>query len=91
MGPLLFDPRKREPAASRALEIWRAISDDGDRSEAFSTIAQTYAKLHSYRRARSVADQCTKSHDKLAVYAAILREYTLHRHPELATLFARSE
>jgi hypothetical protein len=80
-----------QSAASQALEIGRAITDDGDRSEAFSTIAQAYAKVHSYRRARSVAEQCTQSDDKLAVYAAILREYTLHRHPELATLFARSE
>lgn len=80
-----------QSAASRALETVRAIADDGHRSEAFSTIAQAYAKLQSYRRARSVADQCTQSDDKLAVYAAILREYTLHRHPELATLFARSE
>jgi pentatricopeptide repeat protein len=80
-----------QSAASQALEIGRAITDDGDRSEAFSTIAQAYAKVHSYRRARSVAEQCTQSDDKLAVYAAILRGYTLHRHPELATLFARSE
>jgi hypothetical protein len=80
-----------QSAASLALETGRAITTDEDRSDAFSTIAQAYAKLHSYRRARSVADQCTKSDHKLAVYAAILREYALHRHPELATLFARDE
>src|SRR5271165_4716913 len=41
-----------QSAANRALETGRAITDDGDRSEAFSTIAQAYARLHSYRRAR---------------------------------------
>jgi tetratricopeptide (TPR) repeat protein len=80
-----------ESAASLALVTGQAITDDEDRSKALSTIAQAYAKLHSYRRARSVVDQCTQSNDKLAVYAAILRAYTLHRHPELATLFERSE
>jgi pentatricopeptide repeat protein len=83
--------RLSQSAANRALEIARAISDDQDRSEAFSTIAKAYAKRHSYRRARTLADQCTQSGDKLAVFAAILRAYTLHRRPELAALFANSD
>ena len=78
-------------ATRQALEIARTISDDDDRSEALSTLGQAYARLQSYRQARSMADQCTKSDHKLAVYAAILREYSIHRHPELATLFARTD
>ena len=81
--------RNRQLAAR--LTAVRAITDDAGRSEAFSTLAQAHAKLHSYSQARSVADQCTQSDDKLAVYAAILREYTLHRHPELAKLFAAED
>jgi tetratricopeptide (TPR) repeat protein len=80
--------RLYQSAASQALETARAITDDEDRSDAFSTIAQAHARLHSYRKARSIADQCTTSDDKLAVYAAILRDYTVRRHPELARLVA---
>jgi hypothetical protein len=51
-------------------------------------LALAYAKLHSYRRARLTANLCTTSTDKLAAYAAIVREYSIQRHPELAKSFS---
>ncbi len=70
--------------ATDAQDTARAIADDQEKSQALSAIAMAYAKLHSYRRARLVADQCTSSDDKLSAYAVILREYTVQYHPELA-------
>jgi hypothetical protein len=65
-----------------------AIAYDSGRSEAFSEVAMAYAQLHDYRRARLTADLCTSSPDKLTAYAAIVREYSIQHHPELAKSFS---
>jgi len=67
------------------------VFDDKQRSELMRRLAVILARLHSYRAAREVAEQCSTSGDQLAAYTAILREYHIERDPSLAGLFAKEE
>ena len=62
----------------------RNIYDEVKRSATLSPLAEVLAKLRSYSKAREIADQCSKSSDRLAAYTAILREYTIEHNPNLA-------
>lgn len=82
--------REARRAGNEALAIAELIPDDSRKSDAFLTVATAFARIHSYRRARQTAELCTSSDDKLSASAAILREYTLQHHPELASSFSET-
>jgi hypothetical protein len=81
---------KAENAGNEALAAAGTIADDAKRSDAFLAVATAFARSHSYRQARLTADRCTGSKDKLDASAAILREYTIQRHPDSAKAFAEA-
>lgn len=82
--------KESQKAGDEALATAGMIADDRDRSHAFSSVAEGFARAHAYRPARLTAERCTASEDKLSAYAAILREYTIQHHPESAKLFAEA-
>jgi tetratricopeptide (TPR) repeat protein len=82
--------KESEKAGNEALAAAGMIADDQDRSHAFSTVADGFARAHAYRQARLTVERCTTSEDRLSAYAAILREYTIQHHPESAKLFAEA-
>jgi hypothetical protein len=48
-------------------------------------------QARSGRAAREVAEQCSRSEDRLVAYTAILSEYHIERDPSLAPLFAEEK
>jgi tetratricopeptide (TPR) repeat protein len=82
--------RQAQKAGNQALATAEIIPDDTKKSGAFLTVATAFARIHSYRQARLTGERCTSSGDKLSASAAILREYTIQHHPELAKLFAET-
>ncbi|MFN7927040.1 MAG: TIR domain-containing protein [Blastocatellia bacterium] len=63
------------------------VADDEERSEGYAGLAIAQAKLQKYYLARLDAERCARSIDKLAAFAAILREFSVARNPDLIRFF----
>jgi len=64
-------------------DIAPRIRDDRSQSKAYTLIAQSFAALKLYRKARDAANRCSSPVDKLEAYSSIVREFATAHQPIL--------
>lgn len=68
------DPSKQEHSWELAIKAAGQLAHQNTQSTALSEAAMGFASLHSYRRARELANACISPRDRLMAYTSILEK-----------------